>query len=357
MDEPKDPPAGIDEFRPGRRRVVRLSEATLAKAGYLAEGDEGFPLVLEPAAEGVNPVTWALRHRAFVESELLRHGAILFRRFDLASAALFEQFVRAVTPELLDYNERAAPRLSVGKNIYTSTEYPADRAIPLHHEMSYSHNWPTKIWFYCAQPARVGGATPIASDRKVFRLLDPSLKERFLRKGIMYVRNYGEGLDLSWREAFQTGERAAVEEYCRQAHMSCEWREGDRLRTRAIRQVVARHPQTSETVWFNHAHMFHVSNVEPEAREALLAQFAEDEFPRNAFYGDGSPIESSALDEIREVYANASVSFEWQQGDVLLLDNFLASHGRQPFEGPRKVLVAMAELFVNEALSAERLAE
>ncbi|HEX5708017.1 MAG TPA: TauD/TfdA family dioxygenase [Pyrinomonadaceae bacterium] len=341
---------GGEDFRPARRRSIRLTGSELVKMRPLADGDDEFPLVVEPNVEGLNAAAWAEAHRAFIESSLLKHGGLLFRGFDVDTPARFEQFARALAPELLDYSERAAPRREVGSNIYTSTEYPPDQPIPLHHEMSYSHNWPTKIWFYCAQPARRGGATPIASDRKVFALIDPAVKEIFLRRKVMYVRNYGEGLDLSWQEAFQTDDRAAVEEYCRRASMTCEWRAGDRLRTRAVRQVVATHPKTGETVWFNHAHMFHISNVEPSAREALLAHFGEDELPRNAFYGDGTPIEGDVLADIRRVYNEAAVTFEWRAGDVLLLDNFLASHGREPFEGPRSVLVAMAELYTNEAL-------
>jgi alpha-ketoglutarate-dependent taurine dioxygenase len=351
LSEPREETVGGETFKPSRRKTIRLTGAALVKTSYLSgDGGERFPLVVEPNVENLNPVSWAQSQRAFIEAELLRHGGLLFRNFDVDSASRFEDFARALDPDLLDYFERAAPRREVGKNIYTSTEYPPDQAIPLHHEMSYSHNWPTKIWFYCAQPAESGGATPIASDRKVFGLIDPAIKERFMSRKVMYVRNYGEGLDLSWREAFQTDDRAAVEEYCRQARMTCEWRDGDRLRTRAVRQILATHPQTGETVWFNHAHMFHISNVEPSAREALLAHYKEDELPRNAFYGDGSPIESSVVEEIRRVYTEAAVTFEWRKGDVLLLDNFLASHGREPFAGPRKVLVAMAQLFTSEAL-------
>ena len=336
-----------DEIGFGRaRRPVRLTAESLVETSHF-DGDGRPPLVVSPRREGVVAARWAAGRREWVERELLRHGALLFRGFDISGAEQYAEFARALSPELLDYLERAAPRVEVGPNIYTSTEYPADQPIPLHHEMSYSHNWPTKLWFYCARPAQEGGATPVAPDREVFGRIDPAVRRRFAERGVMYVRNYGEGLDLSWREAFQTDDRAAVETYCRQAHMSCEWRDGDRLRTRAVRQVVATHPRTGETVWFNHAHMFHISNVAPAAREALLAQYRDDELPRNAFYGDGARIEDSVLEEIRRVYREAAVRFEWQRGDVLMLDNFLVSHGRDPFRGPRQVLVAMAELYTN----------
>ena len=343
-------PLVIDSFAPVRRRTVRLTEAELIKTSYLFDDGEYFPLVVEPNVDDVDAVTWVRSHRDFIESKLLQHGGLLFRNFGLDSAVQFQEFTRALSPDLLDYFERAATRREVEKNIYTSTDYPADQPIPLHHEMSYSHNWPMKIWFYCAQPAVEGGATPIANDRKVFPLIDPAIKEQFLRRGVMYVRNYGGGLDMSWQEAFQTEDREIVEDYCRLARMTCEWRDGDRLRTRAVRQVVATHPQAGQTVWFNHAHMFHISNVEPLAREALLAHFKEDELPRNSFYGDGSPIDDSVLAEIRRVYSEAAVRFPWQQGDCLLLDNFLVSHGREPFVGPRNILVAMAELFTSEEI-------
>jgi hypothetical protein len=96
--------------------------------------------------------------------------------------------------------------------------------------------------------------------------------------------------------------------------------------------------------------MFHLSNLEPATREALLAEFTEEYLPRNAYYGDGTPIEDSVLDEIREVYTRSATVFAWQKNDVLMLDNILASHGREPFTGPRRILVAMAELFINDPL-------
>jgi len=336
----------VPAFRAVSRKAVRLSSEELVETGSLGDGAK-FPLVVRPRVADTNLAAWTEGQRDLVASWLLEHGALLFRGFGIDSVERFQQVARAVSPDLLDYQERAAPRVEVARNVFTSTEYPPDQPIPLHHEMSYSHNWPAKIWFNCVQPAESGGATPVADDRKVFGLIDSEVKRRFLEKKVMYVRNYGDGVDLPWQEVFQTTVRAEVEAYCRKAVMEHEWRDRDRLRTRAVRQVVVTHPRTGDTIWFNHAHMFHVSNLDPAMREALLAVLDEDELPRNAFYGDGSRIEDGVLERIRETYRRAAVIFPWQQGDVMLLDNFLASHGREPFTGPRRIVVAMAELYTD----------
>lgn len=340
----------FSDFRSRPRKAVRLSQEELVRTGYLDGDADRFPLVIEPNVESLKLATWAAGNRAMVEEQLLRHGAVLFRGFEVASAEQFQEVSKALYPDLLDYRERAAPRNEVSSKVYTSTEFPADQYIPLHHEMSYSHNWPTKILFYCLQPAQRGGETPVADDRKVIDRIDPEVKRAFLEKKVMYVRNYGEGVDLSWREAFQTDDKAVVEEYCRKAGATVEWRDQDRLRTRSVRQVLVEHPRTGDVVWFNHAHMFHVSNLQPQVRASLLSEFAPDELPRNAFYGDGSPIEDDVLEHIRRTYRDTAVSFPWQKGDVLLVDNILASHGREPFEGPRTVLVSMADLYTHPGL-------
>jgi hypothetical protein len=98
-------------------------------------------------------------------------------------------------------------------------------------------------------------------------------------------------------------------------------------------------------VWFNQAHLFHISSLNPEVRQTLLSTFKKEDLPRNAYYGDGSPIENSVLDEIREIYQQEAVVFPWEEGDILMLDNMLAAHGRLPFAGSRKVLVGMANPF------------
>jgi alpha-ketoglutarate-dependent taurine dioxygenase len=345
-------PSASSLFRTRPRKTVKVSQESLVETRPLVDG-EPFVLELRPGRDGVDLGSWAASQADLLQSRLLEHGALLFRGFGIGSVERFREVAKVLCPDLLDYKERAAPRHEIGSQIYTSTEFPADQHIPLHHEMSYSHNWPTKILFYCDQPAAAGGRTPLTDDRKVIHLLDPEVKRRFIDRGVMYVRNYGEGVDLPWQEVFQTEDRAQVERYCREAHMEVDWRSGDRLRTRAARQVLAIHPVTGDTVWFNHAHLFHMSNLEPAVRDALLAEFEPDELPRNAFHADGSPISEADLDHIRQVYQDTAVRFPWEQGDVLLVDNFLVSHGREPYEGPRRILVAMAELYTNPELGGE----
>jgi alpha-ketoglutarate-dependent taurine dioxygenase len=336
-------PAGI------RRKLIRVSEESLVTAERL-QPETALPLVIQPRVPTVSLTGWAASNREFIETKLASHGAILFRNFNPVGITEFEQLIESVCGSLLDYSYRSTPRTRVSGRIYTSTEYPARQFIPLHNEMSYSRSWPMRICFFCVEPADEGGETPIADSRKVFELIPPAIKERFAERGLLYVRNYGEGMDLSWEDVFQTTDKAEVEQYCHEAGIEFEWADGSRLSTRQLCQAVAAHPKTGEMVWFNQAHLFHVSSLQTEVADALLSTLDAKELPRNVYYGDGTAIESSVLDEIRGIYDRESIVFRWQQGDILMLDNMLTAHGRRPYSGSRKVLVGMAEPFASESI-------
>jgi alpha-ketoglutarate-dependent taurine dioxygenase len=334
-----------EKIRPGSvgRKSLSVTQEGMVTAEPHRDG-AGLPLVMRPSVEGVDLVSWASGNREFIQAQLLKHGGILFRNFNIFSPEAFEQFVIAGSAELLSYKERSSPRTQISNNIYTSTDYPADQSIFLHNENSYQHTWPLKIFFFCLTPAIQGGETPIADCRKVLDRIDLKIRQRFIEKGWMLVRNFGNGLSLTWQSVFQTEDKVAVEAYCREAGIETEWR-GDRLRTRQVRQAVAQHPMTGEMIWFNHATFFHVSTLEPSMREILLASLEEEDLPANTYYGDGSPIELSVLEEMREAYRRETVSFPWRKGDILMLDNMLVAHGRNPYVGRRRILVAMAEPF------------
>lgn len=307
-------------------------------------GVEGpLPFVLHAPVPGDSWRDHAELIRRAVDSDLQTTGGILFRDFAFRDANDFEDFARSFGHELLTYDYASTPRTKLNSRVYTSTEYPAHQVIPLHNEQSYALNWPMKIWFHCIQAAQVGGETPIADSRLVYQRIDPAIRQRFADKRLMYVRNYGNGLDLTWQQAFSTEDRSEVERFCRLSQIDFEWKDDGELRTRQVCQAVAQHPVTGEWVWFNQAHLFHISNLPAALRETLVSIVGEEGVPRNVFYGDGSPIELEALEHVRDVLQRTQISFPWQAGDALMLDNMLVAHGRSTFQGPRKVVVAMAE--------------
>lgn len=301
------------------------------------------PLVVRPTIADIDALLWARENRGPVEARLAKHGAVLFRGFPVESTDAFHDFAAAVAGELLEYRERSSPRHEEGDRVYTSTDFPPEHRIYLHNEHSYATRFPLKLFFCCLLPSETGGATPLADVRRVYERIPAEIRDRFAAKKYMYVRNFGSGFGLPWQTTFQTEDRAEVEAYCRRNDITWEWKADGGLRTRQVRPAISVHPRTGEPVWFNHATFFHLSTLAPDVRTMLSSVFAEEDLPNQTYYGDGSPIEPETVEALRAAYDAETIRFDWERGDVVLVDNMLVAHGRESFTGERKVLVAMAQ--------------
>jgi len=278
---------------------------------------------------------------------LFSRGAILLRGFEVDRDS-FGAVVDRLSGGRLDYVYRSTPRTGVADRIFTATNYPADREIPLHCEEAYQRNWPMLLAFYCELPAQEGGETPLADMRKVTSRIDPAVVQRFRQRGVCYVRNYLDGIDLPWTDVFQTESRADVERYCVAHDIQYDWRKDGVLRTAHVCQGTALHPKSAEELWFNQAHLFHVSSLGAGVARDLIEIFGLEGLPRNAVYGDGGEIAPEDLGMIRAAFDQERVTFRWQKNDILLLDNMQVAHGRLRYSGRRSILVAMGGLRFRE---------
>ncbi|MET8850735.1 TauD/TfdA family dioxygenase [Amycolatopsis sp. NPDC004625] len=281
---------------------------------------------------------------ARVRAEVADAGAVLLRGFGVDGTDDFAAVVAALGGERLEYTERSTPRKSLGGRVYTSTEYAKDKEIFFHNENSYQASWPRRLFFYCSVPATSGGATPLADIREVTRLLDADVRAEFAARGWLHVRTYQPGFGLPWPEVFGTEDRAEVDRYCAAAGITATWRPDGVLQTRARRAAFHRHPDTGESLWFNHIAFFHPSTLPPAALAVLTDMLGHDSLPNDTCYGDGEPIPDGVCAHIRDCYRRASSRFDYERGDVLLVDNMLAAHGREPYDGDRSVAVAMTGL-------------
>lgn len=308
------------------------------------------PALVSPKNPDTDIVTWVRGNVDAVRELILEAGGALFRGFSgTADVDVFHDFCSSFPSPLLDYTEQSSPRDKLGDKVYSSTTYPADQVIPFHNANSFGHEFPLNIWFACIRTATKGGRTPICDTRRVLANLSDEARENFATKGILYVRNYYDGMGVPWQETFDTDSKEEAEKFMREGHIAFRWHsEGNLiLQTRQVRHAILQHPKTGEDVWFNQAHLFHKASLD-ERIKPLMRQFNDWQLPRNAFYGDGTVIPDETIHEVFAAFDEAELSFDWQPGDFLMLDNLLTSHARTTFEGSQRLIsVSFSELFTD----------
>lgn len=322
---------------------------------------EKLPLVLEPTNPHMQRQEFLdllRKHRPYMQEKLLDHGGILFRNCPIKGGV--DDFGAAVEAlglgKYIDYIGGDSPRNKIKDGIYTSTEAPPSIKIPLHNELSFVKNHPKHIYFYCETPSKADGETILADARKVVKAVDDQVKKRFDQKGLKYVSCYfykSKVMDAlnnfrkahkSWIDVFETTNKQEVEEKCLQNDFAFRWTQNDWIQISQTRPSTMVHPQTKETVWFNQAHLFDFSpKLLGWGRYLAAKAFYCRKHMRlhEIYYADGSPIPRSDLYHVMDVLDANTVKFPWKKGDLLVLDNVLAMHGRATFEGKRRVLTAM----------------
>ncbi|MGW8396293.1 TauD/TfdA family dioxygenase [Streptomyces lydicus] len=302
--------------RPARTRVPEFADAAAARG-------------------------WLAAARPALTRALHTHGAVLLRGLPLAKTGDVAEVRDVLIPEPTPYREKATPRSDFGRGVYSSTDLPAAQRIHLHNENSYTLTFPGLLLFACLVAPEEGGATPVADCRKVLGALPPHLVAKMRATGWLLRRSYSDLVSTDWRSAFGSDDPGEVARYCADNLIAHDWQEEGQLRTGQVRPGIISHPATGEEVWFNHLVFWNEWSLDEELRETLVDEFGPDGLPFHTAFGDGTALTREDLAAIQAAYDAATVREPWRPGDLLLVDNILTAHGRDPFRGDRTIAVAM----------------
>src|SRR5947208_5055508 len=295
----------------------------------------GKPPMLRVDATGDAP-RWAAEHRDALHAAVVEHGSLLVRGLRLRDVAETEAVFRRLG-SLMTEKEAFAGRRRYSEGVYSSSKWPPNQQMCMHHELSYRLEFPGLMLFACLTAPASGGATTVSDSPTVLGALPADLVQRFEREGWMLVRNYNEDFGASVEEAFGTADRGEVERYCRANATEFEWQPDGTLRTWQRRSAVVRHPVTGQRCWFNQVAFLNERTIDPEVREYLVDLYGEDGLPFTTRFGNGDPVGEDIVELLNETYEAHTLREPWQSGDLLLVDNVRTAHAREPYEGPRAV--------------------
>ncbi|MEP3050721.1 MAG: TauD/TfdA family dioxygenase [Erythrobacter sp.] len=280
-------------------------------------------------------------NKAQVDAALDHAGALLFRGFDVPDAISFDAAITAYGEAGFTYEDSLsnAVRTNVTERVFTANEAPPETEIFLHHEMAQTPLFPSKLFFYCEIAAETGGATPLCrSDWMLEKLAQdaPAFVARLAREGVRYTNvmpgndDAGSGQGRSWRSTLSAETRGEAEMRLADLGYSWEWIEDGSLKVTTAALPAIRELKDGRSSFFNQ----------------LIAAFrgwadSRNDPNRAITFGDGTPITSQQMADAVRLADELTQDLDWQAGDVALVDNFLAMHGRRPFSGKRRVLASL----------------
>ncbi|MET7991019.1 TauD/TfdA family dioxygenase [Amycolatopsis sp. NPDC005232] len=318
--------------------MVSSTSASLAEV-QLSPG--GVPLL--PAEPGTGAPGWASEHRDTLRAAVDEHGSVLVRGLGLSDAADVAAVFERLATELMKDREAFASREVYSAGVYSSSAWPQNQPMCMHHELSYRLEVPGLLLFACLGAPTEGGATAVSDSPTVLDALPEELVRRFEQEGWLLTRSYNDEIGATVAESFGTDDRAEIENYCRTNAIEFEWQPDGGLRTRQRRSAVVRHSVTGRRCWFNQVAFLNEWTMDPEIREYLVDVYGADALPFNTCFGGGDPIGEDVVALLNRVYEANTAREPWQAGDLMLVDNIRTAHSREPFEGPREVLVGLAD--------------
>lgn len=233
---------------------------------------------------------------------------------------------------------------------------PAELRIQFHNEMAYSRRFPKYVAFAMFQPADKDGTTLVVDNVKVTQRLSEDLKRKMHALGVRYIRllhdeSETDLLDYfnSWQSAFCTSDPYTAMANATGPDMFADWYEGPggtrRLRHTAWAPVFVTHPVWGE-LYFTSVLNRHASWLNGHV---VFGQLPFDQRPYQCVWGDGAAFSDSELAELRETHDRAMEKVQLKKGDILVVDNLRAQHGRTPFEGKRLLGLMLSDTVDRES--------
>jgi alpha-ketoglutarate-dependent taurine dioxygenase len=323
------------------------------------EPGEGLPLFIQPRDPALrdDPAAardWFQSNAEVFDAMLAEAGALVFRGFPVHDTAAFGALVDHYESPKFGYTGGSSPREQLAARVYESTHAPAEDVLQMHQEMAYLPTFPRQIAFWCRMPAVSGGETFLADMRRVTAELPPEFVRSVEKLGVNYNRNfrdlnastgssYLDTIHRSWQQAFSTVDREKPLRDCEAMGLKARWLEDGSLATDTLTPGMITHPATGERVWFNQLATNTICPQSIHHRYPMYEAYYGTTKPRPyvTTYGDLSPIPQVYLDALYDTLKRRTVAFPWSSGDVLLIDNYFTSHGRNRYTGLRDVQVAL----------------
>jgi hypothetical protein len=301
----------------------------------------GQPATVRAGSPG-DPSRWAAGHAGELSRLSLAHGAVLIRGLGVTSAPDLAGIRAALGYQQAGLTEHFAERKQLAPGVYSAPDWAADREQCLHHEQGYGIDFPRVLLMACLARASTGGALLLGDTRTALGHLPAGLEKRFRADGWLLERSFRPHFGLQWPAAFGVSTPEEAESFCARRLIGCAWQPDGVLRAGQRRSAIIHHPLTGEACWFNDVAFFSRWSVDPEERQVLLSAFGADGLPFDTWFGDGEPITEEDWRGVLGAYDAVLYRADWRDGDVLLMDNILTAHGREPYQGRQEVAVAPA---------------